>query len=148
MTVSKQHSLKVPIAPRILAKLLDLLIMGLLALILPNIIGPLLGFFYSIAGDALNSGDFQGQSIGKKVFKLRVVRMSDHEPPHLQDAVIRNIPIGVATFFSIIPFWGWIILIVIGIPLMVMEFYLMMRIPTGHRLGDVMADTEVIRAED
>jgi hypothetical protein len=44
--------------------------------------------------------------------------------------------------FAII-FFG-IILGLIGLPLMVMEVYLMISVETGHRLGDVMGDTEVI----
>jgi hypothetical protein len=35
-------------------------------------------------------------------------------------------------------------LILIGLPLMIMEVYLMLTVGTGQRLGDVMGDTEVI----
>ena len=52
----------------------------------------------------------------------------------------------MATFFAIIPIWGWLILALIGVPLMLMEIYLMLSVETGHRLGDVMGDTEVIQA--
>ena len=45
---------------------------------------------------------------------------------------------------AIIPFWGWIIAIAIGIPLTLLEVYLLYKLDSGHRLGDVMADTTVI----
>lgn len=60
--------------------------------------------------------------------------------------MIRNAPIGVATFFGIIPFWGWIILVLLGIPLLALEVYLMVTLANGGRLGDVMADTHVVEA--
>ena len=60
--------------------------------------------------------------------------------------MIRNAPVGVATFFAIIPVWGWLILLLVGIPLLLIEGYLMFRVESRQRLGDVMADTEVILA--
>jgi hypothetical protein len=54
--------------------------------------------------------------------------------------------VGLCTFFAIIPIWGWIILFLVGIPLMAIEIYLLARVETRQRLGDVMADTEVVVA--
>lgn len=145
-------------------------------------VGPLLGFAYSLVADGLRLPrsskrklNLQGQSIGKWLFKIRVVmaaprdggaqgpgrheevgeagsggiadselRVRDRRSASIRASVLRNAPVGVATFFAIIPVWGWIILGIVGIPLMIMEVYLMMTVETGHRLGDVMADTEVI----
>lgn len=137
---------------RLLAKTIDLLFVFILAAILPRVIGPMIGFLYSLLADGMHlklrkgAVEFSGQSLGKKLCGLRVLNAITHKPASFKDSAIRNSPIGLATFFAIIPLWGWIILALIGIPLMAMEIYLMKRVETGHRLGDVMADTEVVKA--
>ncbi len=138
---------KVSVVNRVAAKFIDIFVVILLAAIIPRPMGPLLGFFYSIFGDGINIGTFRGQSIGKKLLRLQVMNTVQKRPVNWQDSAIRNTPVGVATFFAIIPIWGWLILALIGIPLMIMEIYLMVSVETGHRLGDVMGDTEVIEAK-
>lgn len=141
------HDVKVSVINRVVAKMIDLLIVVATSAILPYPLGPLLGFLYSLFGDGLNVGPFQGQSIGKKLMGLKVVHILKKRPASLRDSAFRNAPVGVATFFAIIPIWGWLILALIGIPLMVMEIYLMLSVETGHRLGDVMGDTEVLEVK-
>ena len=46
--------------------------------------------------------------------------------------------------FALIPLWGWIICSILTIPLILLEIYLLYKLDSGHRLGDVMADTTVI----
>lgn len=140
-------TIKVSVANRMVAKLIDLLIVFFLARVLPEIVGPLLGFAYSLLADGINAGQFQGQSIGKKLMKLKVMSTLRKKPADFRDSALRNTPVGVATIFALIPFWGWIILALVGIPLMIMEIYLMVTVETGHRLGDVMGDTEVIEVK-
>jgi len=146
---------KVNVLSRVAAKMIDLFLVVFIGAvpILPYPLGPLLGFGYSLFGDGIQKGPFSGQSVGKKLLKLRVVRKGAHTPasshaPRVpaswRDSALRNAPVGVATFFAIIPVWGWLILILIGLPLMIMEVYLMLSVETGQRLGDVMGDTEVI----
>lgn len=135
---------KVSVSQRFMAKLIDLLIVFGLAGVLPYPLGPVAGFLYSIAADGMNFGPFRGQSLGKKALGLKVVRES--EPATLLASVLRNAPVGVATFFAIIPVWGWLIAGLLGLPLMVMELYLMIRVENGARLGDVMGDTLVVKA--
>jgi uncharacterized RDD family membrane protein YckC len=137
------NHLKVSVLNRILAKGIDILIVITVAALIPRPLGPLLGFLYSLFADGINYGQFHGQSVGKKIMHLKVINTKRKEPASLRDSALRNAPIGVATFFAIIPLWGWLILGLIGIPLMVMEIYLMLSVETGHRLGDVMGDTEV-----
>lgn len=147
-----QQQTKVRVANRIGAKLIDLSLIILVAAVLPYPLGPLLAFAYSLAGDGMNFGPFRGQSIGKRILGLRVICGHGHghaktqRPAGFRESVMRNAPVGVATFFAIIPIWGWLILALVGIPLMVMEIYLMLSVETGHRLGDVMGETEVIEA--
>jgi uncharacterized RDD family membrane protein YckC len=139
-------SSKVSTATRVAAKMIDLFLVIAVAALLPYPIGPLVGFAYSVVADGISGGGFKGQSLGKKLLKLRVINTATRGPASYRDSVLRNAPVGVATFFAIIPIWGWLILGLIGLPLMVMEIYLMVSVESGHRLGDVMGDTEVIHA--
>ncbi len=136
--------IRVGVLNRILAKMIDLVIVVALAAILPYPLGPLLGFTYSLLADGMNFGPFRGQSVGKKALGLQVRSLARQAPASYRDSAFRNAPVGVATFFAIIPVWGWLILGLVGLPLMVMEVYLMHKGEEGHRLGDVMGDTEVV----
>lgn len=133
---------------RVLAKFVDLFIV--MAMAMPVFfypVGPLIGFLYSLFGDALPLTPLRGQSIGKKLLKVRIVSTLParaSSPIGWRDSLYRNAPVGVATFFALIPVWGWIILILVGLPMMIIEIYLIVKAPRGQRLGDVMADTEVI----
>ncbi|MCM0606866.1 MAG: RDD family protein [Xanthomonadaceae bacterium] len=132
---------------RIVAKSVDLLVFVFAAIVLPQFFGPLIGFIYTMVGDAIGVSVFRGQSFGKMVVGLKVVSRVSGQPAGLRDSIIRNAPIGVATFFSIIPFWGWLIMVVMGVPMLLIEAFLLMRTEQGHRLGDVMADTEVVHSD-
>ncbi len=138
---------KVRVSQRVIAKLIDIALIVVMAGVLPYPLGPVLGFVYSLFSDAMNFhaffGTFRGQSIGKKIMGLQVISLKTGKPCQARDSLYRNTPVGVVTFFAIIPVWGWIILFLLGIPLMMMEVYLMMSVAQGHRLGDVMGDTEV-----
>jgi uncharacterized RDD family membrane protein YckC len=127
---------------RVLAKFVDLfIVMTMAALLYP--VGPLLGFLYSLFGDGLPISP--GQSLGKRLFKVRVVStLENHAQITWRDSLYRNAPVGVATFFALIPVWGWAILVLVGLPMMIIEIYLIVKAPRGQRLGDVMADTEVV----
>ena len=135
------------VANRIIAKGIDLILVILVAAFFPTVLGPILGFAYSLFADGMQFGSFKGQSVGKKIMNFQTVYVETQKPISYKTSLIRNSPIGIATFFSIIPFWGWIILVLVGFPLMAIEIYLMVLVESGHRLGDVMADTEVIQVK-
>ena len=126
--------------------MMDIILVIALAVVLPYPLGPLVGFLYSLCADGLNFGPFRGQSVGKKLMRLRTVSRVRGAPASLRESILRNAPVGVATFFAIIPLWGWLIAGLLGVPLMIMEVYLMATVEHGHRLGDVMGDTEVVSA--
>jgi hypothetical protein len=145
--------MKARVLHRVAAKGIDFALVVAFALALPYPLGPLVGFFYSMSADCLKFGSHQSQSVGKKLLKLQSVSRVRRDasglrsPVSLKESIYRNAPVGVATFFALIPVWGWLILFLIGIPLLVMEIYLMLSVETGHRLGDVMGDTEVISSQ-
>ena len=145
-TSAPQHA-KVSVVNRVIAKVIDLLIVIGVAWAVVYPAGPLLAFAYSLLADGMNFGPFRGQSIGKKILRICVRNIHGKVPASFKDSVLRNAPVGVATFFGIIPVWGWLVLILVGVPLMIMEIYLMMTVESGHRLGDVMGDTEVIETK-
>jgi len=134
---------RVAVTTRCIAKAIDLGIIVVLSIVLPSPAGVFLGFLYMLVHDGL----FRGQSPGKKVCGLRVVFLKSDRPCSIRESAIRNAPHGVATFFAIIPFWGWIVAILLGIPLVALEVYLMLTLENGGRLGDVMADTRVVEVE-
>ncbi len=139
---------QVSVISRVMAKMIDLVVVMALGALIKYPLGPFVGFFYSIAADGMNFGPFVGQSVGKKFSGLRVVSTKRKAPADMRDSILRNAPVGVATFFAIIPVWGWLILGLIGLPLMLMEIYLMLTRAFGQRLGDVMANTEVLEVEN
>lgn len=133
---------------RVAAKGIDLLIFFFLAVLLPYPLGPLLGFVYSLSADSFSFGPFRGQSVGKKLMKLQVRSTKrGGETASFKESLLRNAPVGVVTFFGMIPIWGWFILFLIGLPLFLIEVYLMAKVGAGQRLGDVMGDTEVVEAK-
>jgi uncharacterized RDD family membrane protein YckC len=129
---------------RLFAKFTDLLIVVLLGLLIRGGVGSLLGFFYSLIADALPIRGFQGQSIGKKLLRIRVVNEAG-DPPRLKASVIRNVPVGIVTLLMVIPVWGWVLSFLVGVPFGLIELSLIARAQGRQRLGDVMAETHVIR---
>ena len=87
----------------------------------------------------------QGRSIGKKVLGLRVIyRLQDGSSCSLRQSIYRNLPFILPLSFAIIPFLGWLFSLFLLLALSSLELYLICKIDSGHRLGDVMADTTVI----
>ena len=127
---------------RLFAKFIDLLFVLTLGLALPKGVGSILGFFYSLVADGLPVKALQGQSLVKKFVGICVMDQNER-PAQLKTSVIRNIPVGLVTFLMIIPFWGWILSLLVGIPLGLIELSLIARAARHQRLGDVMADSLV-----
>lgn len=140
--VEMKKAVRVARFSRILAKLIDIFVV--LLLILPFYpLGVLMGLIYLALSDSLQ----HGQSVGKKTFGFRVVDVESGDPCSIRQSVIRNLPFLIPVFFSIFPFWGWILTFLVGIPLGILELYFILTLDTGHRIGDVMADTTVIASD-
>ncbi|GEM_PF-413756 len=141
--VKKKYVLKSPITvghlARVIAKLIDLFIVLLLSVLFYPV-SILAGVAYISFADHTQ----HGQSVGKKFIGMAVVSLEDGNPCSWKQSVVRNLPISIPVLFAIIPFWGWLFTLFIGVPLVLFEIYLMFRLDSGHRLGDVMADTTVM----
>ena len=134
---------------RLLAKLIDLAIVLFLGRLPIGSAGSVIGFLYSVLADSFGFKNAQGQSFGKKIMRIRVASGSSHHSraSRMKTSVIRNAPVGIVTFLMIIPVWGWILSLLIGIPLFLIELSLMIRADRHQRLGDVMAESVVLDCE-
>ena len=122
-----------------MAKFIDLFIVLILsAIYFPVTI--LFGLVYAALADSIQDG----QSVGKKIIGLRVISVENGSPCTQKQSFIRNLPILIPLFFSVIPIWGWMFSVLLAIPLIGLEIYLIYNLHSGHRLGDVMAETTVM----
>ena len=129
---------KASVLKRLLARLVDGLVAWAFALVLPPI-GILVGLMYLAVADGVQ----RGQSLGKMVFGLEVL-ISDGSPCDLKASIYRNIPFELALLFAAVPFLGWILLIIVGIPILLIELWLIIADHNGSRLGDRIAGTMVV----
>lgn len=134
-----QSSIKAARFTRLIAKAIDLFIVLILAMLFYPF-GLLLSLFYMAIADSM----YGGQSVGKKLMGFSVISLEDGKPCSTKQSLIRNLPIIIPLGFAIIPPWGFIFCTILFIPLVLLETYLLFRLDSGHRLGDVMADTTVI----
>ncbi len=130
---------KVARTTRIVAKLIDIVI----ALFFGLLFYPW-GIIISIAYMSISDSMHDGQSVGKRIIGFAVVSLEDGSPCSLKQSIVRNLPFLIPLGFSIIPIWGWIFSGLFAVSLIVLELYLLIQIESGHRLGDVMADTTVV----
>lgn len=105
--------------------------------------GVLAGLLYLALADAL----WHGQSIGKRLAGLRVVHVPSRTPAGLGQSVVRNGPFCLAFLFYAVPIVGWILLVIVGLPLLAFETYMVSSDSLGIRIGDVFADTQVVDAK-
>jgi uncharacterized RDD family membrane protein YckC len=130
---------KAEIGPRIGAVIIDGLIsipLGLIAAIpFVGLIGGLLAVAYWLCRDLLRP------SLGKKALNLDVVDVNGGRPTD-QQLILRNIPFAIPSLVSMIPFLG----IVAGPSIAAIIFIgeLVMFITQGQRIGDKIANTQVI----
>jgi len=124
---------------RLIAKLVDLFIVLVLGTLFYPF-GLILALFYMAIGDSL----YGGQSVGKLLMGFAVISLEDGKPCTIKQSTIRNLPILLPLALAIFPPWGVIVGTIFIVPLMLLEVYLLYRLDSGHRLGDVMADTTVI----
>jgi len=124
---------------RLMAKAIDLFIVLILSVFF-HTLGLFLSAFYIGISDCLQNG----QSVGKRFMGFQVISLEDGGPCSLKQSFIRNIPILVPLLLGIFPIFGVILGVVVGLFLLVLELFFIFKLDSGHRLGDVMADTSVM----
>ncbi|MDX1439046.1 MAG: RDD family protein [Rubricoccaceae bacterium] len=148
---------KADLGKRFGATLIDGLIAGILAYIfaLGGIrmygFGMLVGVAYILVKDGLAVDFMQQQSLGKKLLKLRAVRL-DGATMTLTDSVRRNWPMTLASVFyglgamlgGYSGFFLFSVLAGLGGLFALVECILVLTDPEGRRFGDKFAETKVI----
>ncbi len=129
---------------RMIGKAIDLTVMIALASIPLYPAGPLAAFLYILICDGLSSGC----SPGKRVVGLRVINTTTGKPASFKDSIVRNSTVAIPVLFFMVPLVGWVLWFLIGIPVLAIEIYLMTRLEQHARLGDTMADTQVLEGSE
>ncbi|WP_038046344.1 RDD family protein [Thermoanaerobaculum aquaticum] len=117
------------------------------------IVGGIIGGLYILLRDGLELDFMDRRSIGKKLIKLRPVRL-DGQPMDPVTSAKRNLPLAVGavgTIFWIIPFLGWIVAILfglVGLVIGIIELVLVLTDAEGRRMGDKLAGTKVIEVAE
>ena len=139
---------KVHAVDRFTAKGLDMILLVILALILTVVWYPIAvigAVCYALFHDAFKGG----RSPGKMIVGLKVIRYPDEKSPVTwKVSAMRNISFAIFTLFALIPMVGWILLFLVGIPLLIFEAYLIYSLDSGYRLGDILAGTRVVALRD
>lgn len=131
---------KADIVHRVIAKAIDLILVGMMARLLP--FGILAAGLYILISD----GFFQGQSIGKKLIGLRVVLTAESQTKNcsFRHSIIRNLPYAVVIILGSIPIFGWFVIFPLGVVFLLLEAYFVYADDQGVRIGDIYAGTQVV----
>lgn len=151
MQAAPPARVKADLGKRFLAALIDGLLAGVVGLI--PFIGGLAGAAYMLVRDGMELDFMDQRSIGKKVMKLRAIRL-DGQPMDMGASVKRNIPFAigpVGAALLVIPVIGWItglLLVAISFIVVVIEIILVLTDADGRRMGDKLAETMVVEVND
>jgi len=124
---------------RIAAKLIDALIAAMVGQLVPPF-GMLLGLLYLLIADGMNDG----RSPGKRLFALRVVDTETKLPATVRQSCLRNVNLALIYFLTAIPLLGLILAVVLGAFVLFVELHAIFRDEEGHRMGDLLAETQVV----
>ncbi len=101
------------------------------------------GFVVALLYVLFADGMLQGQSMGKKLFGVKVVYLPTRQGARHRDSVLRNSPFGLVMVLGMMPDLGLRAFIggcgVVG----AIEIAKVLRDPLGLRLGDLWANTQV-----
>jgi uncharacterized RDD family membrane protein YckC len=117
------------------------------------VIGGLVAAAYMLLRDGLELEFMDRRSIGKKVMKLRPVRL-DGQPMDLVASAKRNWMFalgGIISLLMFIPFLGWLLMIPVALAALalgIIELVLVITDAQGRRLGDKIAATQVIEVSE
>ena len=120
---------------RTAAKIVDFILIAAVIEIIPRA-----GFFAGLTYLLLGDGFFDGRSVGKKLLKIQVVSAGTDSPCTFKESILRNSTFAVGYVLWIVPFIGWIFILIIS----AVELVLVLGSKDGMRLGDEIAKTAVI----
>src|SRR5512136_1025762 len=120
---------KADVALRGLARGVDFLVAFAMAQ-LGHELGAILAVVYLLLAD----GFLHGQSPGKRLFGVRAMQ------------VPRKAHFALIALFYVVPL-GWILLLLVGVPVIAFEAWMVWTDRLGIRIGDIFADTQVVDAK-
>ena len=139
-----EKAIRVAKLTRLIAKAIDLFIVVCFSFWFYPL-GVALGIIYMSVCDGMSNG----QSAGKKFMGFAVKSLEDGSPCSYKQSVVRNLPFTLPLLVALLlPIIGWILGAILAIVLIGFELYLLYNLDSGHRLGDVMADTSVMANDD
>lgn len=103
--------------------------------------GTILGILYILLSDAL----IDGSSPMKWVVGLRCHSKRKDRSASFKESILRNLPFGLAAAMLLIPVLGVVLAVLVGGFFTAVESYFLYSDPDHMRLGDVLADTVVVR---
>lgn len=142
---------KADIGKRFIAMLIDYVLAFVIGLI--PLVGGLIGAGYMMVRDGLDIDFMDKRSLGKKLMKLRPVRL-DGQPMDISTSLQRNWMWGIGAIITLllyIPIIGWILIPVVGLIALgigIFEIYKVLTDTEGRRWGDTMGGTKVIEVAD
>ena len=139
-----EKAIRVAKLTRLIAKAIDVFIVVCFSIWFYPL-GVVLGIIYMSMCDGMSNG----QSAGKKFMGFAVKSLEDGSPCSYKQSVVRNLPFTLPLLVALLlPIIGWILGSILGVVLIGFELYLLYNLDSGHRLGDVMADTSVMANDD
>ena len=142
---------KADLGKRFIAAIIDAVIAAIVGLI--PMIGGFIGAAYMLLRDGFSVEFMDHRSLGKKLMKLRPVRL-DGGTMDLPTSAQRNwmFALGALTQALLyIPVIGWVLIPIVGLAALiigVMEIVLVITNEDGRRWGDRLANTQVIEVDD
>lgn len=125
---------KANVLHRFIAKFIDFLMAAAFAKLIPPI-----GFFAGVAYLLIADGLWEGQSVGKRIIGLQTIKVGGGAGS-FRESILRNVPLAMGWIAGVIPYVGW--LLVGGV--MVLEALLIIGNDRGLRIGDEIAQTQII----
>lgn len=150
-TVGELTRAKADVGKRIAAAAIDAVLTVVVGFV--PIVGGLAAAAYWLVRDGLELDFMDRRSLGKKVMKLRPVRLDGGEMD-LATSAKRNWMFalgGVAQLLLFLPLVGWLLVLPVALAALalgVVELVLALSDDRGRRLGDRMADTVIIESAD
>ena len=123
---------------RVVARGIDIVLALSIAEALPKA-GWLAGLVYILICDGL----FDGRSLGKRLIRLKVLS-ENGGPCSVKGSVLRNGTLGAGFLLWKLPYIGWVFLCVV----LALESVVLLGSPDGMRIGDEMAKTQVVEANE
>lgn len=126
---------------RLGARIVDVAVAWGLALVCGAAAGPIVALLFLLLAD----GMLQGQSVGKRIFGVKVMHVPTRSAARHRDSTLRNAPLALVVLLGMMPPPLGAVAFAAGLAAIGgVEAWRVLRDPLGLRLGDVWAQTQVV----